>query len=70
MTDKELKDFAKKIVEAETVIQTDEDATKVEEAKKLIASLALKISSLEEIDILDDLIQAQLKNKFDLNKKI
>lgn len=57
MNKKELKNLAKKIAKAELIIQRNEDETAVKAAKKEIIELSGHVKSLEDMELLDDLIQ-------------
>ena len=56
MNKKELKNLAKKIAKAELIIQRNEDETAVKAAKKEIIELSGHVKSLEDMELLDDLI--------------
>lgn len=62
MKKKELKNAAKKIAEAEYVIQNSKDQQSVEAAKQLIMHLTNQASSFEELEQLDELVQEYLKD--------
>lgn len=57
MKKKELKNIAIKIAKNEFIIQTSKDKEEVEKAQDEILKLSHKVSSLEDMIILDDLIQ-------------
>ena len=58
MKKKELKNLAKKIAEAEYVIQTSDDKQAISKAQKTILDLTSRVSmDLEEMTIVDDLVQ-------------
>lgn len=61
MKRKELKNLAKKIAEAETIVQTSTDTEAVNQAKNHIFELSSKVENLDEIFLLDELIQDFLK---------
>lgn len=63
MNKKELKRLANKIAEAEFIIQTSTDQKEKTIAMNEIIALSNKISSAEEIDTLDTMVQEKLKNK-------
>lgn len=63
MNKKELKRLAETIAEAEFVIQTSSDQKEKSLAINQIIALSNKISSLEEVDALDSLVQEKLKKK-------
>lgn len=60
MKKKELKNLAKKIAEAEKIVQTSTDEYEIEEAKTLILNLSKKIS-FEDLDELDEMIMELLE---------
>lgn len=60
MKKKELKNLAKKIAEAEKIVQTSIDEYEIEEAKTLILNLSKKIS-FEDLDELDEMIMELLE---------
>ena len=57
MKRKELKNLAKKIAKAEMIVQTSEDEHEVNRAQQEIMELSGKVSSIEDMIELDDLIQ-------------
>ena len=57
MKQKELKNIAIKIAKNEFIIQTSEDKEEVEKAQDKILKLSHRVSSLEDMMMLDDLIQ-------------
>lgn len=61
MKRKELKNLAKKIAEAEIIVQTSTDTEAVNQAKNHIFELSSKVENLDEIFLLDELIQEFLK---------
>lgn len=63
MTKKELKNLASKIAEAELIIQNSADQKETIQAMAEIMALSGQITSFEEIDALDTLIQEKLKKK-------
>lgn len=63
MTKKELKNLASKITEAELTIQNSVDQKEKKQAMAEIIALSKQITSFEEIDALDTLIQENLKKK-------
>lgn len=63
MTKKELKNLASKIAEAELIIQNSTDQKETIQAMAEIMALSGQITSFEEIDALDTLIQEKLKKK-------
>lgn len=60
MKKKELKNLAKKIAEAEKIVQTSTDEYEIEEAKTLILNLSKKIS-FEDLDELDEMVMELLE---------
>lgn len=63
MKKKELKNLAKKIAEAEYIIQNSNDAKAVTKAQDQILELSGKAMSLEDMMIIDELVQDLLKQK-------
>lgn len=63
MKKKELKEIAKKIAKAETIIQTSEDAKKIREARESIIELSGHVNNLDDMIIIDELVQDILKQK-------
>lgn len=61
MKRKELKNLAKKIAEAETLVQTSTDTEAVNQAKNHLFELCGKVKTPDEIFLLDELIQEFLK---------
>lgn len=57
MKRKELKNLAKKIAKAELIVQNSSDVAEVNRAQQEIMDLSSKVSSIEEMIELDDLIQ-------------
>lgn len=57
MKKKELKTLAKRIAELEKVIQANEDADAVNEAKNTEITLIGKITDFSDLDLLDDMVQ-------------
>ena len=57
MKKKELKNLAKKIAEAERIIQRNEDSKQVAKAQKIILDLSGKVTNLEDIMTLDEFVQ-------------
>ena len=57
MKRKELKNLAKKIAKAEMIVQNSPDAAEISRAQQEIMDLSSKVSSIEEMIELDDLIQ-------------
>lgn len=61
MKQKELKALAKKIAKYEFIIQTSDDKQLVHKAQDAIMELSGKVSSLEDIVIIDELVQEYIK---------
>lgn len=57
MKQKELKNFAKQIVEAEKIIKANEDKQKVYQAQQKVMDITNRLDSLDDILLLDELIQ-------------
>ena len=62
MKQKELKNLAKKIAKLELTIQDTDDPDVIAQCETEIMYLTGKVTSFEEIDILDELIQEILQN--------
>ena len=62
MKQKELKNLAKKIAKLELTIQNTDDTNVIAECEQEIMYLTGKVTSFEEIDILDEMIQEILQN--------
>ena len=69
MKRKELKALAKKIAEAEYIIQTSDNSKERLKAQDEILELSGKVTSLEEMLIIDELVQDILSEKIWLLKK-
>ena len=54
---KELKNFAKQIVEAEKIIEANEDKQKVYQAQQKVMDITNRLDSLDDILLLDELVQ-------------
>lgn len=65
MKKKELKALAKKIAEAEYIIQTSDDKKKIAKAQGEILELSGKVTSLEDMVLIDELVQDIFSEKFD-----
>lgn len=65
MKKKELKALAKKIAEAEYIIQTSDDKKKIAKAQSEILELSGKVTSLEDMMLIDELVQDIFSEKFD-----
>ena len=63
MKKKELKNLAKKIAEAEYIIQNSDDAKAIAKAQDSILELSGRAMSLKDITIIDELVQDILLNK-------
>ena len=61
MKQKELKALAKKIAKYEFIIQTSDDKKAVRDAQDAIMDLSGKVSSLEDIVIIDELVQEYIE---------
>ena len=63
MKKKELKNLAKKIADAEYIIQTSDDNKTVAKAQDSIMELSGKVSSVEDMLALDEFVQELLEEK-------
>ena len=63
MKKKELKNLAKRIADAEFVIQTSSDKDEINKAKKTIMELSNHAIELEDIIALDEMVQDILTQK-------
>ena len=63
MKRKELKNLAKKIANAEYIIQTSSDEKEIKRAQMEIMTLSGHVDSLEDIEIIDELVQEFLQQK-------
>ena len=63
MKKKELKNLAKRIADAELIIQTSSDKKEINDAKKKIIELSNHAIDLEDMIILDELVQDILSQK-------
>ena len=63
MKKKELKSLAKRIADAEYIVQTSSDKKEVNKAKNTIMELANHAIDLEDMIILDELVQDILTQK-------
>ena len=63
MKKKELKALAKKIADAEYIIQTSDDSKAVARAQDTILELSGKAMSLEDMTIIDEFVQEILSQK-------
>ena len=57
MRTKELRNLAKKIAEAEYIIQTSEDQKEIAQAEQKIMELSGRVKNLEDITIIDEMVQ-------------
>lgn len=57
MKKKELKNLAKKIANAEYIIQTSSDEKEIKRAQMEIMTLSGHVNSLEDIEIIDEMVQ-------------
>ena len=62
MKRKELKNFAKQIVEAEKIIEANQDKQKVYQAQQKVMDITNRLDSLDDILLLDELVQ-EIMNK-------
>lgn len=63
MNKKEIKNLAKRIADAEYIIQNSLDKEEVKKAKSTIMELSKRITSLEDMMILDEMIQEYFSEK-------
>lgn len=63
MNKKEIKNLAKRIADAEYTIQNSLDKEEVKKAKSTIMELSKRITSLEDMMILDEMIQEYFSEK-------
>lgn len=63
MKKKELKNLAKKIADAEFIIQNSTDKKEVTKAQQDIMELSGKVNSVEDMLALDELVQEILEQK-------
>ena len=62
MKKKELKNLAVQIARAERTLQTTSNEQEVANAQSEILRLSKRVTSLEDLMLLDDLIQKEMKN--------
>ena len=62
MNKKEIKNLAKQIAKAESTIQNSTDQKERKYAMDAIIALSSKLSSLEEMERVDEMVQKILKN--------
>ena len=63
MKKKELKNLAKKIADAEYIIQTSDNKKKVAKAQQEIFELSGHVESLDDMTVIDELVQEILSQK-------
>ena len=61
MKKKELKNLAKKIAQAEYVLQNSEDIDEKQQARDEILKVSSGVHSCEDLDLLDEMVQEFLK---------
>ena len=64
MKKKELKNLAKKIANFEYIIQTSQNEDELDYAKNEIFKLTSGVTSFEELDLMDEMVQDILNKKF------
>lgn len=57
MKRKELKNLAKKIANAELIIQSSDDKEKIHRAEQEVIELSGRVDSLDDIAIIDEMVQ-------------
>jgi hypothetical protein len=62
MKKKELKNLAVQIARAERTLQTSSDKQEIANAQSEILRLSKRVTSLEDLMLIDDLVQKELKN--------
>ena len=60
MKRKELKNLAKKIAQAEYIIQTSDNQDEIQRAQMEIMTLSSHVDSLDDITIIDEMVQELL----------
>lgn len=60
MKRKELKNLAKKIAQAEHIVQTSDNQDEVQRAQMEIMTLSSHVDSLDDITIIDEMVQELL----------
>lgn len=60
MKRKELKNLAKKIAQAEHIVQTSDDQDEIQRAQMEIMTLSSHVDSLDDITIIDEMVQELL----------
>ena len=63
MKKKELKNLAKKIADAEYIVQTSDDKKKVAKSQQEIFELSGHVESLDDMTVIDELVQEILSQK-------
>ena len=61
MKKKELKNLAKKIAQAEYVLQNSDDIDEKQQARDEILKVSSGVHSFEDLDLLDEMVQEFLK---------
>ena len=61
MKKKELKNHAKKIAQAENVLQNSDDIDEKQQARDEILKVSSGVHSFEDLDLLDEMVQEFLK---------
>lgn len=64
MKKKELKKIAEELAKCEMIIQTESDNKKVAAAMDRTMELAMKVTSLEDMDAIDDMVQEIFSKKY------
>lgn len=65
MKTKELKNLAKKIAQAELIVQTSDDNEQIHKAQNQIMEYSSHVNSLEDITIIDEMVQEILSKVLD-----
>lgn len=65
MKTKELKNLAKKIAQAELIVQTSNDSEQIHKAQNQIMEYSSHVDSLEDITIIDEMVQGILSKVLD-----
>lgn len=60
MKRKELKNLAKKIAQAEHIVQTNDNQDEIQRAQMEIMTLSSHVDSLDDITIIDEMVQELL----------
>lgn len=60
MKHKELKNLAKKIAQAEHIVQTSDNQDEIQRAQMEIMTLSSHVDSLDDITIIDEMVQELL----------